>query len=98
MGRIVADFAGLVEAEQAIQRTGDQLEEELSGLRARIAPLGESLWTGAAAEAYKRVQDEWDSSAEEIRAVLTELHRIVRTARGNYSAALRANLSMWRGR
>ncbi|GAB3869887.1 WXG100 family type VII secretion target [Kibdelosporangium lantanae] len=98
MGRIVADFAGLVAAEEAIQRTGAQMEEELAGLRARIAPLCESLWTGEAAEAYKRVQDEWDTSAEEIREVLAGLHRIVRTARGNYSAALRANLSMWRGR
>ncbi|TCO59409.1 WXG100 family type VII secretion target [Actinocrispum wychmicini] len=98
MGKIVADFGGLVEVEQAIHQAANRLEDELSGLRARIAPLCESLWTGAAAAAYKQVQDDWDKSAEEIRDVMTGLHRIVRTARGNYSAALRANLSMWRGR
>jgi early secretory antigenic target protein ESAT-6 len=98
MGRIVADFSGLVSAEQALQQAAEQWEEELSGLRSRIAPLCETLWTGEAAEAYQRTQADWDSAAEEIRDVMTGLHRIVRTARGNYSAALRANLSTWRGR
>jgi hypothetical protein len=31
-----------------------------------------------------------------LQASLTELHRIVGTSRGNYQAALTANLRMWR--
>jgi WXG100 family type VII secretion target len=98
MNAIVADFSGLVSIEQAIGRAVDELENDLAGLRARIAPLCEALWTGAAAEAYHRTQQEWDAAAEELRDAMNGLHRIVRTSRGNYSKALQANLKMWKRR
>jgi WXG100 family type VII secretion target len=95
MGKITADFSGLVDFEQVAIRTINQMEDELADLRAKITPLFKN-WTGEAAEAYHRAQDDWDAQAIELRDILKELHRIVQMARGNYSAALRANTAMWR--
>jgi ESAT-6 family protein len=95
MQRIVADFAVLEQAEQDAKRTFDEIERQLGDLERFLAPLREQ-WTGSAAQAWADYQRRWDAAAADLQASLTELHRIVGTSRGNYQAALAANLRMWR--
>lgn len=95
MQRIVADFATLEEFEQQAQRAIDEIERQLADLARFLAPLREG-WTGSAAQSWADYQRRWDAAAADLQASLVQLHRIVRTARGNYQAALTANLRMWR--
>jgi WXG100 family type VII secretion target len=95
--QLTVDFATLADAESAADRTVTELEEHLARLRTDVARLTES-WTGPAADAYQRYQQEWDRAADDLKGALAQLHRIMRIAHGNYAAALRANTSMWRAR
>jgi WXG100 family type VII secretion target len=95
MQRIQADFTELEQFEQHTQRAIDEIEHQLTDLAGFLAPLHEG-WTGSAAQAWADYQRRWDVAAADLQASLAELHRIVRTARGNYQAALTANLRMWR--
>lgn len=94
MQRIVADFAELEQTEQYAKQTFDEIERQLSDLERFLAPLREQ-WIGSAAQKWADYQHHWDAAAADLQASLTELHRIVRTSRGNYQAALTANLRMW---
>jgi WXG100 family type VII secretion target len=93
--RIVVDFAELEQFERHAQQTIDEVERQLADLAGYLASLHGS-WTGSAAQAWADYQRRWDAAAKDLQAGLAELHRIVRTARGNYQAALAANLRMWR--
>lgn len=95
MQRIVADFGELERFEQQAKQAIEEIERQLADLRAFLAPLREN-WTGAAAQAWAGYQQRWDSAAADLQDSLVELHRVVRTSRGNYQAALAANLRMWR--
>jgi early secretory antigenic target protein ESAT-6 len=94
MQRIVADFAELEQAEQYAKQTFDEIDRLLSDLERFLAPLREQ-WTGSAARAWVDYQRRWDAAAADLQASLRELHRIVGTSRGNYQAAVAANLRMW---
>jgi WXG100 family type VII secretion target len=93
--RIVADFAELERFERHAQRTIQDIERQLADLEEFLAPLRQQ-WTGAAAQAWADYQRRWDTAATDLQTSLAELHRVVFTARGNYRAALVANLRMWR--
>ena len=95
MQRVVADFAELEQFERHAQQAIDEVERQLADLARYLAPLRES-WTGSAAQAWSDYQRRWDAATTDLQAGLVELHRVVRTARGNYHAALAANLRMWR--
>lgn len=95
MERIVADFAELERFERQARQTIDEIERQLADLAGFLAPL-RAQWSGSAAQAWAGYQQRWDRAAADLQAGLAELHRVVRTARGNYQAALAANLQMWR--
>lgn len=95
MQRIVADFAELEQFERYARQTIDEIERQLADLAGFLAPLHQQ-WTGSAAQAWAEYQRRWDAAAADLQASLVELHRVLRTARGNYQAALAANLRMWR--
>jgi ESAT-6 family protein len=95
MKRIVADCAELEQFEQYAQKAIDEIEHQLADLAGFLTPLHEQ-WTGSAAQQWATYQRRWDTAAADLQASLVELHRIIRTARGNYQAALAANLRMWR--
>lgn len=94
MQRIVADFGELEKFEGQAKRTIEGIERQLADLAGFLAPL-HATWTGAAAQTWTGYQQRWDAAAADLQASLAELHRIVRTARSNYQAALAANLRMW---
>ncbi|MFL6140450.1 MAG: WXG100 family type VII secretion target [Labedaea sp.] len=97
MERIAMDFGSVSELEETMGKTADEVERILSELRTKLHSTLAS-WEGGASEKYRTIQAEWDNAANDLHDVLRRLRRLVFAARGNHSAALEANLSMWRRR
>jgi early secretory antigenic target protein ESAT-6 len=91
------DFGSVSALEDAMGRAADEAERILSEMRTGLhTTLAD--WEGAASDEYRAYQAEWDRAADDLQDVLRQLRRLALTARGNHSAALRANMSMWRRR
>jgi hypothetical protein len=54
-----------------------------------LRPLAAS-WMGEAA-------DSWNAAAADMRAMLADLRDLATTAHNNHAAAVRTNVSIWRG-
>lgn len=92
--RYHVDLDALDEVIGFLQKTSDAIAGRLADLDAEIAAL-HGVWTGEAAAAQLRAHQEWTAGAVEMREALDALHALARTAHGNYSAAVTANLQMW---
>lgn len=94
MSRIKAGFGSLDGLVARIDRTSDDVESQLDGLRTAIAKLA-TEWTGGASEAFQQKIDEWNRAAADLHQSLQRLGRIVHTANSNYRSALSTNTRMW---
>lgn len=92
--RIKAGFGDLAGLVDRIDRTSDDIESQLDGLRAAIAKLA-TEWTGGASDGFQRRIDEWHRAAADLHLALRRLGRIVHTANSNYQNALSTNTGMW---
>jgi len=92
--RIKVELAALEAAEQAFQRTSDQLSGVLDELDVQLQ-TSLHAWSGEAQHAYRRRHSEWIKSARDMVTCIDDLHRVIVQARRNYHASLRANHSMW---
>lgn len=86
----------------------DELEEIIAGM-SRFDTDAEShcrevdqlvgrlhvTWAGEGAQAQQQAHERWLRGAEQMRAALVDLHEVARTAHGNYTAAVEANVGMW---
>ena len=95
MRRIVADFERLTEAESFFRRSIDELDQVLADLDTDLRPMAET-WAGDASEAFTMRHRRWRAAAEDMKASLAELRKIIVTAHGNFRGALTANLRIWR--
>jgi early secretory antigenic target protein ESAT-6 len=73
-----------------------QIERELSELKSFLAPLV-STWEGEAASDWQALQTKWNTSAEDLHAVLQQIAAALRTASENYVSGENTNKSMWQG-
>lgn len=71
-----------------------QLSKVLDDLYDRVEPVVLS-WSGEAREAFVDKLDEWDRSAQDLKASQKWLHEVVTTGHTNYAAAHRAVLRGW---
>lgn len=53
-------------------------------------------WSGDAARAHAQAHRHWREGTATMTEALRTMHRIARTAHGNYHAAVTANVAMWR--
>ena len=79
-----ADFARTYSSLQSTVNTLD------SQLRANLAE-----WNGAAQQAYYQAKAAWDAAMADMANVVNQLGTVIGTANANYTAAERANTSMW---
>lgn len=91
---IEVDFGELSAASSAMSTTLTELEQLHADLTQRLDPVFAN-WTGDAAEAYRRAQDEWNVAAADLRRLLGELRDLVDVAHGNHASAVRTNTAMW---
>jgi uncharacterized protein YukE len=49
-----------------------------------------------AAERFGQVYEQWQRAAADVIIELAELHKLIVTAHGNHSLAVRTNVAIWR--
>ena len=54
-------------------------------------------WTGETERAHKTWQAQWRAGVEDLQEGLRKIREGAKTAHGNYSGAINANLKMWGG-
>ncbi|SHQ33989.1 ESAT-6-like protein 12 [Mycobacteroides abscessus subsp. bolletii] len=52
-------------------------------------------WQGATERAHKERQAQWDSGIKDLLEGLAKIREGAKTAHGNYTSAINANLKMW---
>ena len=77
----------------------DRLDAHLETMAAVAVRRVDELhltWTGEAAAAHRVAHQRWLHGVAEMRSGLQQMRSIAATAHGNYSAAVAANVTMWR--
>ena len=93
-GHISVTFAAINEAAMDTDSVASQIAQQLSDLKAYLAPMVAS-WSGEASRDFQTLQAKWDGSAEDLNQVLRQMARALRTAGDNYQATERTNSSIW---
>jgi WXG100 family type VII secretion target len=93
-GHIKVTFAAVNEAAMDTDGIASQIAQELSDLKAYLAPLVAS-WSGEASGDFQALQAKWDASADDLNQVLRQISQSLRTAGENYSSTERANTQIW---
>ncbi|MGQ0839122.1 WXG100 family type VII secretion target [Actinokineospora sp.] len=91
---ISVNFAEVANAASSINSTSSQLENLLSDLRSRLAPL-DAGYTGDAKEAWAAKQAQWNTAYDELKQVLSSISVAVQHSGENYEATEKANASKW---
>ncbi|OLT41311.1 type VII secretion protein [Saccharomonospora sp. CUA-673] len=72
MSGIKVDYATIHTAAEDCKATGGELENLFEQLQSQLAPLVES-WEGDAMMAWNEVQNNWNTSLEELKQVLAQI-------------------------
>src|SRR5256885_390057 len=95
-GKFQAELPTMQAAAQHVQEVNEQIQSQLTGLLSRLEPL-KSAWKGEAASDYQALQQKWNTSADDLNAVLRQISGALRTASDNYVSGEQTNSSMWQG-
>jgi WXG100 family type VII secretion target len=93
-GHILVTFGAINEAAMDTDSVASQIAQQLSDLKAYLAPMVAS-WSGDASSEYQALQSRWDASANDLNQVLRQMAQALRTAGDNYSSTERKNSSIW---
>jgi WXG100 family type VII secretion target len=93
-GHILVSLAAVSEAAADTDAIAGQIEQQLADLKGYLAPMVAG-WSGVASSDYQALQARWDTSAEDLNAVLRQIAGALRTAHGNYTEAETKNSSIW---
>ena len=96
-GKIKVEFDVLSDSADSVDHAAEQLQEHLTAVDELVKHLV-ATWTGAASDDFHGYIHQWQQASAGLHSSLRELHRILTTAHGNYSAAESANLRMWGSR
>ncbi|MEU6640977.1 WXG100 family type VII secretion target [Saccharomonospora sp. NPDC046836] len=69
---IVVDYNTIHTAAEDCTKTGSELDALFEDLKARLAPLTDS-WSGDAMAAWQDVQNQWNTSLDEMKQVLAQI-------------------------
>jgi WXG100 family type VII secretion target len=94
--QVVVSAQALNEGASDTDAIAGQIDQQLGDLKGYLAPLVSS-WEGEAASDWQALQQKWNTSAEDLHAVLQQIAGALRTASENYSSGESANASMWQG-
>jgi WXG100 family type VII secretion target len=93
-GRILVTFGAINEAAMDTDSIAVQISQQLSDLKAYLAPMT-STWSGEASAEFQALQAKWDASAGDLNQVLRQISQSLRTAADNYLNTERTNSSIW---
>lgn len=94
MSEIHVQFESLAAGQQGIHGNYQKLLATIEQLETDLAPMVNS-WSGAAQQSYLEQKAKWDSAAQALAQVLSNVSRAVGDAHQNYTAAERAAQSNW---
>ena len=95
-GQVVVSAQALDAAAGDTDTIAGQIEQQLGDLKGYLAPLVAS-WSGQASTDYQALQTRWNTSAEDLDAVLRQIAGALRTAAENYVSGENTNSQMWQG-
>ena len=93
-GHILVTFGAINEAAMDTDSVASQIAQQMSDLKAYLAPLVAS-WSGDASSEYQALQSRWDASANDLNQVLRQMAQALRTAGDNYASTERSNKQIW---
>jgi WXG100 family type VII secretion target len=93
-GRMLVTFGAINEAALDTDSIATQIAQQLSDLKAYLAPLVAS-WSGEASTDFQALQAKWDASADDLNQILRQISQSLRIAGEQYQATERANSSIW---
>jgi WXG100 family type VII secretion target len=93
-GHILVTFGAINEAAMDTDSVASQIAQQLSDLKAYLAPLVAN-WSGEASAEYQALQAKWDAGASDLNQVLRQMAQALRTAGENYQSTERTNTSIW---
>ena len=93
-GHILVTFGAINEAAMDTDSVAAQIAQQLSDLKAYLAPLVAN-WSGDASTEYQALQAKWDAGANDLNPVLRQMAQALRTAGDNYQNTERKNSSIW---
>jgi WXG100 family type VII secretion target len=96
-GRIAVRVEKLAQHAEDLDTLVGRLQKHLTQLDGAVRRVTEG-WEGEAQDAFSAYYSEWRTASGDLHSALRDLHKILTTAHGNYSAAHTANLRMWGGR
>jgi WXG100 family type VII secretion target len=89
------DLGRLDSVTEDLRRTQVEMEHQLGVLDDLVAGL-QDVWRGQAADAQRQAHAVWSKEAHDMHLALVQLQEAATLAHSNYSAAVEANLSMWK--
>jgi early secretory antigenic target protein ESAT-6 len=95
-GQVIVDAQVLDEGASDADSVAGQIQQRLGDLHGYLSPLVAS-WTGEASSDYQALQQRWDTTADDLNAVLREIAGALRTAAQSYVTGERGNAAMWEG-
>jgi ESAT-6 family protein len=93
-GHIQVTFGAVNEAAMDADSVASQIAQQLSDLKAYLAPLVAS-WSGEASSDFQALQAKWDASANDLNQVLRQISQSLRIAGDNYLNTERSNKQIW---
>lgn len=91
---LVVDFQQLQAVVARMARFDHEVAECLADIEHSMAALRQS-WHGDGSDAQAQAHQQWEDGAEQMKAALGQLQKVVETARENYSDAVTKNGQMW---
>lgn len=95
-GQVLVNAQVLDEGASDTDTIAGQIDQQLNDLKGYLAPLVSS-WTGQAADDYKSLQSQWNSTAEDLNTVLRQVASTLRSAAEAYRSGESTNSQMWQG-
>jgi early secretory antigenic target protein ESAT-6 len=92
--QIAVNFGAISNLAQQVDSQVKQIEGQLETLSAAIKKLA-TEWEGGANEAFGAVQQNWNSSAEDLTGVLNRIAMAVHQAHDSYVQTEQQNTSVW---
>lgn len=91
---IHVQFSAISGGSADIEGVAAQIKNDLHHLEQVLGPVVRT-WSGDAFAAYQRLQQQWDTAANDIARVTQEVSVALNTTHGNYLRTEEANRSMW---
>jgi WXG100 family type VII secretion target len=93
-GHILVTFAALDEGAADADTIAAKIDQQLTDLRGYVQALV-STWSGQAASNYHTLQTQWETSANDLNAVLRQISQALRVAAENYQVTENTNFSIF---